>query len=131
MPIPYASAAAIAFFAEHAGGSYDPRTQTPEQGKQAGAERLALAEATARELGFSFEWSIDPDVTSADWVTKGRDGSKGRDPWQTWVCLVHDADGEVIGSLGGIDFGRDGKPWGDPYRRVVEAELALEHTPTT
>ena len=29
-------------------------------------------------------------------------------------------------NYGAVDFGRDGKPWGDLYRRVVQADLALE-----
>jgi hypothetical protein len=37
-----------------------------------------------------------------------------------------DEDGKIVQSLCFIDFGRDGSPWGDSYKRVVEAELALE-----
>ena len=57
------------FFFDCACHSYDPRTETPEQGRTRCALDLAAAEA----------------------------------------------------------FGRDGSPWGDPYRRVVEAELAGQH----
>jgi hypothetical protein len=39
---------------------------------------------------------------------------------------MRDKAGKVVQSLGGVDFGRDGDPWGQPYARVVEAELALE-----
>lgn len=110
---------AVAFFHEHAGYGYTPGKETPEQGRQRGAERLAQAEADARDAGFSFQWFVDPEITSADF-------DDSPDPWALWCCTIRNADGKVVGSLGGIDFGRDGEPWGDPYRRVVEAELALE-----
>lgn len=52
--------------------------------------------------------------------------------YHLWQCTAWQCEGDDMGaltyraSLGGIDFGRDGEPWGNPYRRVVEAELALE-----
>jgi hypothetical protein len=110
---------AVEFFAAHAGFSYDPRTETPEQGKRASAARLADAEARASAAGVSFEWSIDPDTDSSDW-------SDETPAYAVWQCLARGADGAVIGSLGGVDFGPDGEPWGDPYRRVVEAEIASD-----
>ena len=114
------------FFFDHAGFSYDPLTETAEQGQARCAEQLADAEEQARDAGCSFEWSIDPGTTSADWIDDRKNGGKRRNPWATWQCLMRDADGAVVQALGGIDFGRDGSPWGDPYRRVIEAELALE-----
>jgi hypothetical protein len=116
----------IAFFARWASVSWNPATQTREEGRVEGARKLARAEALARDLGFSFECSIDPDVTSADWRGPRQDGGKYRNPWATWFCVMRDPAGEVAGSLGGIDFGRDGEPWGKAYRRVIEAELACE-----
>lgn len=113
-----------AFFFGHAGYSYDPITQTPEQGRTLCAINLAAAEEKARNAGVSFAWSIDPDCTSADWKGNREDGGKYRNPWQTWICCAYDANGELLDSLGGIDFGRDGSPWGDTYRRVCEAEIA-------
>jgi len=116
----------VEFFARWAGFSWNPATQTREQGRAECAQNLANAEALARDLGFSFEWLIDPDVTSADLREPRQDGGKYRDPWATWCCVMRDPAGEVAGSLGGIDFGRDGAPWGKAYRRVIEAELACE-----
>ena len=107
------------FFYENAGVSYDPRKETEEQGRRRGAKSLAKAEKLAHERGYSFHWEQD-DITSAEF-------SDDPNPWAIWRCLVRDESGEVVGSLGGVDFGRDGEPWGDNYRRVVEAELAYEH----
>ena len=110
----------VAFFYEHAGFSYDPKTETPEQGNLRGAEALAAAEARGRDEGLSFEWDIDPDVDSSSF-------SGARPSWSLWCCQAYDADGEKVASLWGCDFGRGGTPYGDAYRRVVEAELALEY----
>lgn len=112
------------FFLSHAGYSYDPKTQTPMQGRIECAKLLADAERKAREAGCSFHWDIDPTITSRDWCSRGQSGY--RDPWETWCCRMRDPQGDIVATLGGIDFGRDGSPWGDPYRRVVEAELACE-----
>ncbi len=106
------------FFYEHAGYSYDPTSETRTQGRRRCARRLARAEAKASQLGFTFEWDYD-GMDSSQWTDE-------RDPaTPTWQCLCRNAAGEVVSSLCGIDF-TDGKPWGDPYQRVVEAELALE-----
>ena len=110
------------FFRQHAGYSYDSKTQTPEQGRDECARRLANAYSAAQEAGCSWEWDIDPDITSSDWCDDDP-------PWQTWCCIMRDGGGAVVGSLGGVDFGRDADPWGDPYRIVVEAQLATEYDP--
>lgn len=115
-----------AFFYEHAGYSWNPQTQTREEGRAQCARALAEAEEVGRERGLSFRWEVDPDVTSADWKGNREDGGKYRNPWATWCCTAYDADGRAVAHLGGIDFGRDVEPWGQPYRRVVEAELARE-----
>jgi hypothetical protein len=108
------------FFYEHAGYSYDPANETPEQGRRRGAEELARASLEGFARHWSAVWEIDPDITSRDWDTDSPEH-------ETWVCYVYDEHGEPIGSLGGVDFGPDGDPTGDPYARVVEAELAAEH----
>lgn len=115
------------FFFRHAGYSYDPATETPEQGRARCARcamDLAAAEAFGRAAGLSFDWSVDPYVDSSDW-------SDDPEPWAQWQCLCYDAAGNVCQSLHAVDFGRDGSPWSDPYRRVVEAELAAEHMAET
>lgn len=119
MPGPFKPGTPAAFFYEWAGTSYVPGVETMEQGKRRGASALADAERIAREAGCSFEWTIDPDADSSCW-------SDDPEPWDQWQLIVRGPDGEVLTSLGGVDFGRDGEPWGDPYRRVCEAECALE-----
>lgn len=107
------------FFFDRAGWSYGPG-ETPQAGRMRCAVELAAAESRARQEGCSFQWEIDPDIDS-------REFSNRRPYYALWQCLMRDASGEVVQSLHGIDFGRDKEPWGDPYRRVVEAELAAEH----
>lgn len=118
--------AAYHFFMAHAGYSYDPKTETPMQGRMRCAKELAYHEQRACEAGASFLWEPDPEITSANWINDNEDGGRNNAPWSTWLCVARDANGEIFASLGGIDFGRDGSPWSDPYRRVVEAELACE-----
>lgn len=107
------------FFLSHAGYSYAPATETPLQGRRRCAKALAYAEQRASDAGATFEWLVDPYCTSAEW-------SDEEPPYAQWECIARDANGNVFASLCGIDFGRDGEPWGDPYQRVVEAELACE-----
>lgn len=107
------------FFLKHSGYSYDPKTETRMQGRIRCAQMLAKAEQTAKDNGVRFAWSVDSDVDSSDF-------SDEMPAWQLWECLAYDEDGNVVASLCGIDFGRDGQPYGQPYARVVEAELALE-----
>lgn len=110
---------AVRFFYIHAGWSYNPARETSDKGRRRCASELAMAESCGRPAGLSFEWSIDPDVTSEDW-------SDERPAWRQWQCHCFDRRGESVGYLGGIDFGPEGSPSGDPYTRVVEAELARE-----
>lgn len=107
------------FFYDNAGYSYDPKTETPEQGKVRCAKAMAEAETWATEEGYYYRWEIDLFSDSSDW-------SDEEPPWSVWACAMYSPDAQVVASLSGIDFGRDKEPWGDSYRRVVEAELALE-----
>jgi hypothetical protein len=118
---------AEAFFLEHAGYCYDPKRETREEGRARCARELARAEHIARVSGVLFEWGIDPDGSSADWINEGEDGGPDCDPWEVWSCALYDHEGAHLDSLHGIDFGRDGHPHGEPYARVVQANLALEH----
>lgn len=104
------------FFLKSAGFSYDPKTETPSKGRVRGARALAAAEKRASEEGCSFEWSQDTN----------RELTDAGEEYPLWHCLMRDAAGKPVGSLGGVDFGADGAPWGDPYRRVIEAEMACE-----
>ena len=114
------------FFLKHAGYSHDPQTETRMQGRVRCARMLAKAEREARDGGFSYSWSIDPDSLSSDWIDDSEDGGKHHNTWRTWQCCMYNSAGDTVASLHAIDFGRDGEPWGDPYKRVVEAELALD-----
>lgn len=106
------------FFYDNASYCYDPKIETQEQGHERCAKLLAKAEQFALENDFSYEWAHD-EITSED-------HSDEQPFYPLWLCIMHDSDGNHIDSLGGIDFGPDGKPWGNNYRRVVEAELALD-----
>jgi hypothetical protein len=102
---------AVAFFHEQAGYSYDPATETPEQGQQRCAEALAAAEAWLMEqAGHTVEWLPDEDEANQ------------------WGCIVR-IDPRREASLWGIGFADDAEPWGQPYARVVVAELAQELMP--
>lgn len=109
----------VSFFFENAGYSYDPATESPDDGRRRCAESLATAEREAHEGGFFYRWSIDELTDSSDF-------DDDPESWQLWQCAMYNADGRIVNSLHGIDFGRDGEPWGDNYRRVVEAELAVD-----
>lgn len=116
----------VAFFYEYAGCGWDEKKETPAAARNRNAHALAKAERDARDHGLSFSWRIDPEITSADW-------SDEIPAHETWLCCLHTEDAgddqpsHIAGSLGGIDFGAGGEPYGAAYARVVEAELALEY----
>jgi len=114
------------FFYDQAGYSYDPTKETQEEGRQRGAILLASAERWAHETGYAYEWRLDEENNSMAWCEPNEDGGENCDPWPAWACIMRDETGKAVQSLWSIDFGRDGEPWGNPYRREVEAELALE-----
>jgi hypothetical protein len=114
---------ARAFFREHAGYSHGPN-ESAAQGRARCAAQLAAAESRAEKLGYAFEWEPDSDIDSSDF-------SDERPAWGLWVCDCRDENRNLVSSLCGIDFGRDGEPWGDTYARVVQAELAMEALSTT
>jgi hypothetical protein len=116
----------VTFFYMNAGWGYMPGEETPEQGRERGARELARSERLAYDRGFTYRWSIDPCSLSSDWCEPDEDGGKNCDPWQVWQCVMYNRDGRIVNSLHSVDFGRNGQPWGNNYRRVVEAELALE-----
>lgn len=106
------------FFYDHAGYSYSPATQTPEQGHVESARRLARAEA--RLNAGPYFVSHEPDDRPWDGDTP-YDGPL----WTvTLWCVSGTADPEILGSLSSVAC-EDG----DPYLRVIAAELASEYLP--
>ena len=104
---------AISFFQTHAGYCTPP-------GRMACARNLAQAEQDADLYGFSFEWSEDEcGCSGCECGSKQCDCHTGRQH-ETLCCVCRDNKGAVVASLGGI-CSPDRN-----YRRVVEAELALE-----
>lgn len=108
----------VRFFFDNGGFSYNPETETEEEGKLRSARDLAAAEAWAKTNYLTFDWNLDPepDLSACDC---------GEDHGPVYTVVLFDPAGVVLGSLGGITFGEGGL-WGDPYRRVVEAEVAYE-----
>jgi len=103
------------FFYEHAGYSYDPESETPEHGRMRGAVLLAEAEKSAARLGADVTWEDEPEPYDGD------DGYEG----PCYCAVLRNSASEVIASLGMVAFA-SGTPDGEPYARVVAAELALE-----
>lgn len=101
------------FFYDNAGYCYDPKTQTEEQGRVQCASELARAEAHSHEQEWEVEWVPDTQADPLDWDGEGPMGVEASG------CILRASDG-VEESLWGI---WDASP---VYRRVVEAELALE-----
>lgn len=117
----------VQFFFKHAGFSYDPKTETKTQGRIRCARSLAHAEQTARELDWRFEWSDDWSLGCSHKEFYGADSAYAeREPETCESCLLFDGD-RVLASLSCIDDADDN------YRRVIQAELALEalHTRNT
>jgi hypothetical protein len=115
--------AAVAFFMEHAGFSYPKAAVSNPQLQYAyklvNAQNLACAELEARARGYTFKWSYE-----------GTTDEEFRDtyiPYLLLRCFIYTPEGAIAGSLAGIDLGPAGMPYNEPYARVVEAELALEH----
>ncbi len=113
-----AEARPVEFFYRHAGYSYKPGEETQDQGRMRCARALAHAEAEASRRGWSVRWDRD-GLTNREWTDEGEE-------YGTWQAVMVDGDGKALQSVCGVDFGADGEPWSDPYRRVVEAELATE-----
>jgi hypothetical protein len=108
--------AAVSFFLAHAGFSYDPKTETQEQGRVRVARALAEAEALylrAHQVAeVAIVWTHD-DIAASE---------GGFEETCECACIVHDDGngGEVLASLGAI-WDADAN-----YRRVIRAELAQE-----
>lgn len=124
---------AVRFFYEHAGWSYNPRTQTSEEGHKECAEKLAASEAAMRlDNSVFIVWEYDDDIDEP--------GEDGGPLYLAMLCIDTDATpdiirgydprdgiferpGKIVATLGGIDLGGD-NPMN--YKRVVAAELYAE-----
>jgi hypothetical protein len=110
----------IKFFQEHAGYCTPP-------GRMACAKSLAIAEQAANVAEAQFEWRQEEferieDLLDSSMFRSENEFKRYCDKYRDDVlcCILRDANGDVLASLGGI-IGAD-----KDYRRVVEAELALE-----
>lgn len=108
---------AVKFFYDNACWSYDPSRETAEQGRLQSARSLARAEARRKSESAWVTWEQD-DIPFDDDV-------HGPDEYGfiaiLWRYNPESDAPEALASLGMVDA----EP-GHPYRRVVEAELALE-----
>lgn len=127
-------ALAVQFFYKHAGYSYNvAQGETKEQGKRRAARAYADAEAWASREGLVYDWLYDDmPCDGCDCGSDDCDCSTGA-AHETLGCVLyrpcpdHGIDckhAEVLQSLWGICGATS------EYRRVVEAELALEAMPS-
>lgn len=110
------------FFYDNAGYSYDPATETSEQGRERCAREMARAEAYGREQGWEVEWAWDnnPDESFVDDWNPAEQAEWKSQEHECFVALLRDRSDNVLASCGGIfDPSK-------PYMQVMEAELMLE-----
>lgn len=121
---------AYRFMLEHAGYSYHYGRETPEQGRVRSALALARAEYAFELSPSSVEWVDDDDADTSFLDQPGWEENRAayrRGEYVFKGAILRDGSGEEIKSLWSIHLPRD---WhADPYRRVVEAELAGEVGP--
>lgn len=110
------------FFYDNAGYSYDPATETREEGRR----------RCAREMANDEEWLRNSDDVRSQWGDDDsgdhsylqQDEFRGYQVTTCEFCSILDETGSVIyASLGCIDDADDN------YRRVIESELAGEARP--
>lgn len=103
------------FFYDNAGWSYDPATESEEEGRWRCARVLAEAEARLK----AGPYFVDHEPDDLPW-----DGDVPYDG-PLWIVTLYSVagnlDGEILGSLSSVACEAD-----DPYMRVVAAELASE-----
>jgi hypothetical protein len=105
----------VAFFYEHAGYSFNPATETREQGRKRCARQLAVAEHNRIAGPYFISIEPDPEPYEGD---ESYDGP-------LWVVSLYRVDDRVEPEcLASCSVVCDE---GDPYLRVVAAELAVEH----
>ena len=108
------------FFYNEAGCAYTPGEETPKEGRMRGARALAHAEAHARENNWDVRWTDDLEECIGCECGGSECPCFTREPHETLCAMLVDEYGSGLASLSGI-CGATNK-----YRRVVEAELALE-----
>lgn len=116
------------FFYEHAGYSWDPKTETATSGRTRVAVLLAAAEGTLEGSPLSVTWT--PDDQPAECACGNPDCVSDGAP--AWVVQLRGPDercndlpsdsGEVLTASGGYDF-PSGEPWGEASARVAAAQL--------
>lgn len=116
---------AAAFFFEHAGYSYDPARETADQGRKRCAIELARAERDARAQGIWFSWDRDEEGCAGGDYKPCKSDPLGPRHLVMYCIAKRNKPGQdhvydVLASLSGIC---EPSP---EYRRVVEAELAME-----
>ena len=101
------------FFFDNAGVGWNPQTETKQEGQARGAAELAKAMHYALDKGWTFEWGADDQRCNCGKKNCGH---------TVEYCQLEDASNgnHILGSLSGICGATAA------YRRVVEAELALE-----
>lgn len=107
------------FFFDNAGFSYDPETETPDEGKWRCARVLAEAEARLKAGPYFVGHEPDDQPWYGDFPYDG----------PLWFVTLYSVAGnvegdEILGSIGSVACEA-----GDPYMRVVAAELASEYLP--
>jgi hypothetical protein len=108
--------AAFEFFMGNGAWSYDPETETSEQGRRRCAMELVAAEDKLRKGPYF--WHVEPDDHPYD----------GDAPWDgpVWVVTLYNVadvdEPEVVAAMGGVACDA-----GDDYLRVVAAELAHDN----
>lgn len=108
------------FFYDNGSYSYSG-TQTPEQGHIESAKALANAESLAAERGLIFEWMQDDEPCIGCECGSDDCPCFTGEPHMVEVCeLWNENHDDCIASLCGICEATS------EYRRVIEAELALE-----
>jgi hypothetical protein len=105
----------ITFFYENAAWGHNPATETAQQGRWRNARKLANAETWAAQAGIRYRWRPDWEIDHETEFDCYSDGGPG-----TCEYVVASLNGNIVASLGCVDDATD------EYRRVVEAELALE-----
>lgn len=104
------------FFYEHAGWSWDPATETEEEGRLRCARELAAAEARLKAGPFYVGWVPDDVPWDGDVPYDGP-------LWIVQLWSVADSAGpELLGAIGSV-----AEEDGGPYLRVVAAELADQY----